>query len=114
MDSMDHIRERFEALERQTEHLQHETHALKAHTRTVERRLRWWRGLACGLLIVSLVSVVLPSGKTVDAQQGGLPARVAALEDKLVAVTFDSATKELVITEEHGDHERAGELDRGL
>ena len=49
MDSMDDIRERIEALERQTEQLQHETQALKAPTHTIERRLRWWRGMACGL-----------------------------------------------------------------
>src|SRR5262249_48129009 len=42
MDNMDNVRERCEALERQTEQLKHETHARTAHTRTVERRLRWW------------------------------------------------------------------------
>ena len=41
MDSMDNFRERFEALERQTEQLKHETQALKAQTYTVERQLRW-------------------------------------------------------------------------
>jgi hypothetical protein len=46
MDSMDNFRERFEALEQRTEQLQH-------HTRTVERRLRWWRGLACGFLVLN-------------------------------------------------------------
>src|SRR5712691_2320952 len=98
MDSMDNFRERFEALEQQTEQL-------KQHTRMVERRLRWWRGMASGVLMLGLLSWALPSGKTVDAQQGGLPARVealeasvAALEDKLVAVTFNSANNELVIT----------------
>ena len=44
MDSMDNFRERFEALEQQTEQLKHETQALTAPTRTVERRLRWWQG----------------------------------------------------------------------
>jgi hypothetical protein len=34
MEHMDHVRERFEALERQTEQLKHKTQALKAHTRT--------------------------------------------------------------------------------
>src|SRR2546422_3763071 len=62
MDSMDTFRERFEALEQQTEQLKHQTKALGAHTRTVERRLRWWRGIACGLLIGGLVSLPLPSG----------------------------------------------------
>jgi hypothetical protein len=46
MESMDNFRERFEALERQTEQLKHETQALKAHTYTVEQQLRWWRGIA--------------------------------------------------------------------
>jgi hypothetical protein len=36
MDSMDNFRERFEALEQQTEQLQQ-------HIRMVERRRRWWR-----------------------------------------------------------------------
>src|SRR5215831_13312357 len=47
MESMDNFRERFEALEQRTEHLQQ-------HTRTIERRLRWWRGMASGVLILSL------------------------------------------------------------
>jgi hypothetical protein len=64
MDSMDNIGERFAALEQRTEQLQQQT-------RTVERRLRWWRGLACGAIVLGLLSGALPSGKTVDAQQGG-------------------------------------------
>jgi hypothetical protein len=98
MESMDNFRERFEALEQQTAQLKQHTQALEAHTRTVERQLRWWRGIAYGFLMLGLSSVALSAGKTVDAQQGGLPARVAALEDKLVAVTVDSASNELVIT----------------
>ena len=43
MDSLDNFRERFGALEQQTEQLKHHTQALEAHTLTVERRLRWWR-----------------------------------------------------------------------
>jgi hypothetical protein len=70
MDSMDHIRERFEALERQTEQLKHETQALKAHTYTVERQLRWWRGIACGVMLLGLVSLPLQSGTAADTQQG--------------------------------------------
>jgi hypothetical protein len=54
MDSMDNFRERIEALEQRTEQLQQ-------HTRTVERQLRWWRGIACGVLLLSLVSLAPPS-----------------------------------------------------
>jgi len=35
MGSLDNLRERFEALEQQTAQLQHQIHALEAHTRTV-------------------------------------------------------------------------------
>jgi hypothetical protein len=65
-DSIDNFRERFEALEQQTEQLKHQTQALEAHTRTVERRLRWWRGRACGIVIPALFSLALPSGKAAD------------------------------------------------
>src|SRR6266446_5779995 len=54
MDSMDNVRERFEALEQQTKPLQH-------HTRMVARRLSWWLGIACGVLLLSLVSLAPPS-----------------------------------------------------
>src|SRR5215510_12678052 len=91
MERMDNVWERIEALEQQMK-------LMGAHTRTVERRLRWWRGVAGGVMVLGLLSGVLPSGTTVDAQQGGLPARVAALEDKLVAVTFNSANHELMLT----------------
>jgi hypothetical protein len=98
MDSMDNFRERFEALERQTEQLHHETQALKAHTRTVERRLRWWRGIACGVMLLGLVSLPLQSGKAVDTQPRGMAERMAAMEHKLSAMTFDDAANEVVIT----------------
>jgi hypothetical protein len=61
MDSMDTFRERFEALERRT-------HAMATHTRAVERRLRWWRGLACGLVVLGLVGWVLPVVTAEDAK----------------------------------------------
>jgi hypothetical protein len=51
MDSRDNFRERFEALEQQTEQLQQ-------HTHMVERRLRWWRGIVGSVLLMSLVSLV--------------------------------------------------------
>ena len=39
---MDHLHARLEALESQV-------HTLHQHVHTVDQRLRWWRGLACGL-----------------------------------------------------------------
>jgi hypothetical protein len=69
MDSMDDFRERFEALEQRTEQLQQHTHALEAHTRMVERRLRWWRGFACGMVILSLRSWGLQASHEVLAAQ---------------------------------------------
>src|SRR6266446_10701760 len=98
MDSMDNFRERIEALERQTEQLKHETQAFKAHTRTVERRLRWWRGIACGLGLLGLVSLPLQSGTAADTQPGAMADRMATLENKLRAMAFDDAANEVVIT----------------
>ena len=98
MDSMDNFRERFEALEQQTEQLKHQTHALEAHTRTVERRLRWWRGIACGLGLLGLVSLPLQSGTAADTQPRGMAERMATVENKLRAMAFDDAANEVVIT----------------
>jgi hypothetical protein len=104
MDGMENFRERFEAVE--------------AHMHAVEGRLRWWRGMACGLLIVGLISLPLPSGMATEEPQGrahkeehadkdnkGLAQRVKilekqvkALQDTLAAVTFDATANELVIT----------------
>src|SRR5712691_6319990 len=47
MDSIDNFRERFEALEQ--------------HTRMVAQRLPWWRGIVCGVLLMSLMSLAPPS-----------------------------------------------------
>jgi hypothetical protein len=95
---MDNFRKRFEALEQQTEQLQHETQALTAHTRTVERRLRWWRGFACGVVLLALLSRSLQSGPAADTQPGGMGDRMATLEKKLSAMAFDDAANEVVIT----------------
>jgi hypothetical protein len=54
MESMDHVHERIEALAQQIK-------VMGAHTRTVERRWRGWRGIACAGLLVSLMSLARPS-----------------------------------------------------
>jgi hypothetical protein len=102
MDHLDNVRERLEALEQRTEHWRQET-------RTVKQRLRWWRGLACGVLFVGLASQPLPLGiakeEHPDKDNKGLAhrvqrleAQVKALQATLAAVTFDATAKELVIT----------------
>ena len=75
MDSLDNVREQFETLEQQTERLQHQTQALEAYTRIIERRLRRWRGIACGVALLGLVSLPLPSGTAADTQPRGGPPR---------------------------------------
>jgi len=62
MDPMDNLCARLSAFEHQTETLTH-------HTRTVEQRPRWWRGLACGVGVLSLLSLALPSGKAADTER---------------------------------------------
>src|SRR5258705_1812586 len=91
MDSMDNLRERFEALEQQTK-------AMEAHTHTVERRLRWWRGIACGVVMLALLGLALPSGKAADTKPRGMADRMATMEKKLAAMDFDDAANEVVIT----------------
>jgi hypothetical protein len=66
--------------------LQTRLDALEQQMHTVNRRLRWWRGLACGLLALAVLTWALPLS---TAQEGarsgekGLAQRVAALEDLL-------------------------------
>jgi hypothetical protein len=93
MESMDNVRERIEALEQQMK-------VMGAHTRTVERRLRWWRGIACGIGLLGLVSLPLPGGmaKEDDRARETLERRVQMLEAKLAAVTVDPSNAEIVIT----------------
>jgi hypothetical protein len=98
MESLDEVRKRFEALEQQTEQLKQQTQAQEASTRTVERRLRWWRGLACGIGLFGLVSLSLRLGTAADTQPKGMAERMATLEHKLSALTFDGATNEVAIT----------------
>jgi hypothetical protein len=70
---MDDLRPRINALESQLQTLQQ-------HTHTLARQLRWWRGLACCLLGLAVLTWALPSG---TAQDQGLVQRVTALEDLL-------------------------------
>ena len=84
MESMDNFRERLDALE-------HQTHVLA-------RQARWWRGIACGFGLLALVSLPLQSGTAADTQPGGMGERMATLEKKLSAMTFDDAANEVVIT----------------
>ena len=62
MDSTDDLHERIEALEQQTEHWHRQT-------RTGERRLRWWRGFACGMVILGLKSWGLQASHAILAAQ---------------------------------------------
>ena len=91
MDSMDNFRERLEALEQQTKEM-------KTHTRTIEQRLRWWRGLSCGVVMLSLLSLALPSGKAADAPARGMAERMATLQNKLAAMAFDATSNDVVDT----------------
>jgi hypothetical protein len=88
MDSMDNFRERFEALEQRTVQLHQ-------HTRTVERRLRWWRGIACGVIVLALLGIPLQSGKA-QYEDKDLAQRLAALEYKLEYIS--GGPNEVVIT----------------
>lgn len=92
---MDSLRERVEMLEQQT--------------RAVERQLRWWRGLSCGLVVLGLLAWALPSGTAQEEPSSGrhrggfflLAQRVAALEHKLrhlTSATDEQGRDEVVIT----------------
>ena len=74
--------------------LDHHVQVLQQQTRTATRQLRWWRRLAGGLIALGVLSWALPSGTAQDS----LEQRVAALEAKLVKLTFDAATHEMVLS----------------
>jgi hypothetical protein len=89
---MDHPPERLDALESQVR-------TLTQHMHTVTRRLRWWRGLAGGLAVLALLSLLLSSAPVQGGEGGGLPAlerRVAALERLLKP--FSREKHEIFIT----------------
>jgi hypothetical protein len=88
---MDHIHARLDALEDEV--------------RTVQRRLRLWRSLTCGVLGLSLVSLLQPWGLDAQAPEGGsrgsLWQRVSTLERTLrhvSSVTGEGGRPEVVIT----------------
>jgi hypothetical protein len=84
------------------DHLQTRLEALEHRTHTVERRLRWWRGLDCGLAVAGLLGWGLPLGlaredaRDKDKDQKGLAQRVAALEQLLKH--FSREGKQIFIT----------------
>jgi hypothetical protein len=90
------------------DHLQTRIEALEQRTHTVERQLRWWRGLACGVLLLGLFSWALSAGPSANAQSGSLADRMAAFQDTLItlqdklryvtAVTTQDGLTEVVIT----------------
>jgi hypothetical protein len=88
---MDHLQTRLDALEQQMRTLEHQTH-------TIKRQLRWWRGLACALVVLGLVALPLYGARTQAQEEEQeeeevvtraltLAQRVAALESKLRFVT---------------------------
>ena len=56
---------------------------LEQRTHTVERQLSWWRGLACSLIVLALLSWGLPSG---TAQEGAPAAGPESLAQHLAAI----------------------------
>jgi hypothetical protein len=98
MDSIDNVRERFEALEQQMS-------VMGAHTRTVERRLRWWQGFACGMVILVLRGWGLQSSYAVVADHvKAMQNDIAALYDLLwymTTATNDQEDPEEGITGAH-------------
>jgi hypothetical protein len=66
--------------------LEHHIHTLHQHTHTITRQLRWWRGVACGLLVLALLAWGFPVVTADDAKHDDkktLEERVAALEKLL-------------------------------
>jgi hypothetical protein len=81
--------------------LQTRLEALEQRTHTVERQLRWWRGLAGGLLVLAVLTWALPAGTAPEEEakeqgQRGLAQRVAALEHLLTP--FTRLGHEVIIT----------------
>jgi hypothetical protein len=79
-------------------HLHARLEALEQRTHTVERQLRWWRGVAWGLLVLAVLTWALPWGQAAEAPFRMIADEVAALRDILAVIRFDAAAKEVVIT----------------
>ena len=89
---MENLLERVEALE-------HHLRTLAAQTHTVERRLRWWRRLASGMVVLALLTWALPVSTAQETTRDGargLAQRVAALETLLKHFSRDG--NEVTIT----------------
>ena len=78
METIESLHERVEVLEDQIEALIHRAHLM-------ERRLRWWCALVCGLLVLLVVSLSLLSSMAQDesSEYRGIRKRLAAIEYKL-------------------------------
>ena len=88
MDRIDHLQAQIDTLAQQAGQWQHQAHALDVQTRTLARQLRWWRGLAAGLLVLAVLTWTLPTGtaqeeSTASSEKKTLEQRVAALESLL-------------------------------
>src|SRR5215510_933842 len=91
METIESLHERVEVLEHQIEALVHRAHI-------IERRLRWWCALACGLLVLLVASLSVPwsTAQEESAEYSAMRKRLAALEYKLQYVS--GGANEVVIT----------------
>src|SRR5262249_44304979 len=91
METMENLRERLEALENQARAFAHQT-------RAAERRLRWWRILACSSVVLGVVILPLVGGTAQEqsSYERAMARRLAALEYKLQYVS--GGPNEVVIT----------------
>jgi hypothetical protein len=87
------------------DHLHKQLEALEHEVRTIQRRLRLWRRLTCGVLGLGLVSLLQPWDLPAQAPPGGsgwnIVERVRAIERKLThvtSVTGEGNQPEVVIT----------------
>src|SRR5262245_30624279 len=90
--------ETIESLHERVEVLEHQIEALVNRARIIERRLRWWCALACGLLVLLVASLSVPwsTAQEESAEYRTARKRLAALEYKLQYVS--GGPNEVVIT----------------